>query len=98
MLPPVVWPPDWSEEDMRAIGGFLLYFRAGILRALQSSNDPTYDQIPVTAAGQRRYFRDAEALTRWLLSFTPYPVEKDELWKPGTQYYPKWTGTDGGDG
>ena len=87
MLTPVV-APEFSAEDWRVIAGFLLYFRAGILRALDTSNDPAYDAIPVTAAGQRRYFQDAEAVTRWLLSFTPYPVKAGELWD-GETYVPR---------
>jgi hypothetical protein len=87
MLTPVV-ASDYSEEDWRVIAGFLLYYRAGILRALTSSNDAAYDATPVAAAGQRRYFRDAESITRWLLSFTPYPVQKNELWD-GETYIPR---------
>lgn len=98
MLPPFVWPGDWTEEDFRAIAGFILYYRAGVLRALESTSDPAYDQIPVTKAGQLRYYRDAEAFTRFLLYNTPYPVQKDELWNPDEQYYPQYNGPLGGPG
>jgi|SRR5579864_317636 len=87
MLTPVV-ASDYSEDDWRVIAGFLLYFRAGILRALESTNNEAYSQIPRVAAGQRRYYEDAESVTRWLLSFTPYPVKKDALWD-GQAYVPR---------
>jgi|SRR5579864_111896 len=87
MLTPVVGS-DYSEEDLRVIAGYLLYYRAGILRALQSVSDTAAAQIPTWQEPQVRYFRDAEIVTRWLLSFTPYPVQKDELWD-GRTYIPR---------
>lgn len=97
-LPPIVWPPDWSAEDMRSIGGFLLYYRAAILRAIQSTGETTYNQIPKVRDGQLRYYEDGEKITRWLLSYTPYPVEPGQLWQPDKQYYPTLNGPIGGAG
>jgi len=79
MLPPVV-SVEYSAEDWRVIAGFLLYLRAGVLRALQSVSDPIAEAIPVWQAKQVRYYVNAEKVTRWLLSYTPYPVEPYQLW------------------
>ena len=87
MLIPVV-ASEYSEEDWRAIAGFLLYFRAGILRALESVSDPSTRAMPGWRDRQIQYYQDAESVTRWLLSFTPYPVQKWELWD-GKSYVPR---------
>jgi hypothetical protein len=79
---------DYSPEDYQAIGGFLLYYRAGILQALRSVSDDVTKAIPGWRAKQIRYYRDAEAVTRWLLSYTPYPVDPYELWD-GKTYIPR---------
>lgn len=92
MLPPIVWPPDWTAEDYRVIAGFLLYFRAAILQAKASVNDPAFDVPVLKPENIRDYYDDAESVTRWLLSYTPYPVAKGQLWNPNSQYYPRQSG------
>jgi len=79
---------EYSAEDWRVIAGYLLYMRAGILRYLQSVTDPAAVPIPEWTAPQARYAKDAEIVTRWLLSYSPYPVQPNELWD-GKTYVPR---------
>lgn len=81
MLPPYTYP-DWTPEDMQVIGGFILYFRAAALRGLAGVSDAEAKKIPDWQDSEIAYWESVERATRWLLSFTPYPVQKGQLWTP----------------
>ncbi len=80
MLTPIY--PPYNDTQKAYIAGFLLHYRDGILEALRSVNDPVTDQIPNWAELMRRYYQDAESVTRFLLHWTGYDVQKNEGWSP----------------
>lgn len=86
---PPIFDRNYTTRDKAVIAGFLLHFREGYLRALESVSGPEADQIPSWKARQTQYYQDAESITRYLLCEVGYPVEKGDVWTGGDSvHYP----------
>lgn len=86
-LAPVI--QDVYTDGQRAyIAGFLIWYRAGMLKALESVSSDAARAIPGWQRQQIRYYQDAESVTRYLLYECGYPVAKDENWDPDYGGYP----------
>ncbi len=79
--PPVYWPQPLTDEDRALIAGYLLHHREGTLEALSSLGSV----VSGLNAGQfdimYRYYRSAEAYSRFLLYWVGYPVEKGKMYE-----------------
>lgn len=94
---PAPWYTGTYTPAQRAmVAGFILHFRRGFLDASASAGAPAADQIPPWRDETRRYYRDAESVTRFLLYWIGYPVARDQMWEPFNDAYFPGAGPIGG--
>lgn len=72
----------YTDEERAIIAGYLLRQRAGTLEALASAKVSVTLYEVDYSINQRRYYRDAESYSRFLLYWIGYETPKDQLY-PG---------------
>jgi len=81
-LPPPTIPDTYTDAERALIAGYLLHHRAGTLQALSSCSSIPAEIDGGSMATCGRYYRDAEAYSRFLLYWIGYPVGKGRMYAP----------------
>jgi hypothetical protein len=81
-LPPTQMPP-YTDAERALIASYLLQKRVGLLQALRSVEHAPPQSTDGWGEGNQRYYRDAEAYSRFLLWWIGYPVNKNQMYTGG---------------
>lgn len=80
LAPVVKRGPQYTDESRAEIAGYLLQMRAGILKAGNSVERGIQLEIDIRGDKELVYWRNAEAVTRWLLYWIGYEVHRGKMY------------------